>query len=81
MVPAGGNTGSFTFIYNRGPGTVGAYEIGFYLSADTVFSAGTDAFLGLVSGSNLTPNAGCCIQAEGLPTACMQHRTFAALFV
>ncbi|MET4076084.1 CARDB domain-containing protein [Hymenobacter sp. UYCo722] len=54
-VPAGGSTGAFTFIFNRGPGVAGPYEIGYYLSADTVFSASTDVFLGLVTGSLTTP--------------------------
>ena len=57
-VPPGGNTGAFTFIFNRGPAAVGAYEIGYYLSADTVFSAGTDVFLGLVPGSSLSMSGG-----------------------
>jgi hypothetical protein len=57
-VPPGGSTGAFTFIFNRGPGAAGAYEIGFYLSADTVFSAGTDAFLGVVTGSGLSTPSG-----------------------
>ncbi|MCC3154299.1 CARDB domain-containing protein [Hymenobacter sp. BT770] len=57
-VPAGGSTGAFTFIFNRGPGAVGGYELGFYLSADTVFSAGNDVFLGLVTGGGLVLNNG-----------------------
>ena len=56
--PPGGSTGAFTFIFNRGSGTVAAYEIGCYLSADTVFSATTDVFLGLVTGSSLTTSGG-----------------------
>ena len=57
-LPAGGSTGSFTFIFNRGAGGVGAYEIGFYLSSDTVFSASTDVFMGLSAGSSLSANGG-----------------------
>jgi hypothetical protein len=57
-VPPGGSTAAFTFIFNRGPGAVANYEIGFYLSADTVFSATTDVFLGLVTGSSLVPSGG-----------------------
>ncbi|RYU84351.1 CARDB domain-containing protein [Hymenobacter persicinus] len=57
-VPAGGSTGSFTFINNVGTGSVGAYEIGYFLSTDTVFSASTDVFMGLVTGSNLPPSGG-----------------------
>ncbi|GAB2770474.1 hypothetical protein HNQ93_000496 [Hymenobacter luteus] len=58
-VPAGGSTGAFTFMYNRGAGETGAYELGFYLSADTVFSAGNDVFLDLLAnGINLTMNGG-----------------------
>lgn len=55
-VPPGGSTGAFTFIFNRGPGSAGAYEIGYYLSADTVFSASSDVFLGLVTGSLSVPS-------------------------
>jgi len=55
-VPPGGSTGVFTFIFNRGPGAAPAYEIGFYLSADTVFSANTDVFLGQVTGSLSLPS-------------------------
>jgi hypothetical protein len=55
-VPPGGSTGAFTFINNRGPGGAPAYEIGFYLSADTVFSASTDVFLGLVTGGLSLPS-------------------------
>ncbi|MBC6697011.1 CARDB domain-containing protein [Hymenobacter puniceus] len=52
VVPAGGSTGVFSFIANRGTGAVGACEVGFYLSADTVFSASTDVFMGqIISGS------------------------------
>lgn len=58
ILPAGGSTGSFTFINNWGTAAAGAYEVGFYLSADTVFSAGTDVYLGLASGSSLPPNGG-----------------------
>ena len=57
-VPPGGSTGAFTFIFNRGGGAAGAYEIGYYLSADTVFSASTDVFLGLVTGGSLTASNG-----------------------
>ena len=57
-VPAGGSTGAFTFIFNRGTGSVGAYEIGYYLSADTIFSAGSDVFLGQVAGGGLVQNNG-----------------------
>ncbi|ALW85058.1 hypothetical protein AUC43_08115 [Hymenobacter sedentarius] len=57
-VPPGGSTGAFTFIFNRGPGSAGSYEIGYYLSADTVFSAGTDVFLGLVTGGGLSTPSG-----------------------
>lgn len=57
-VPPGGSTAAFTFIFNRGPGGVSGYEIGFYLSADTVYSATTDVFLGLVTGSSLVPSGG-----------------------
>lgn len=56
--PPGGSTGSFTFIFNRGEGAVAGYEIGFYLSADTLFSSGSDVYLGLVTGSSLVPNNG-----------------------
>ncbi|MBD2714457.1 T9SS type A sorting domain-containing protein [Microvirga sp. STR05] len=52
-VPAGGNTGAFSFIFNRGAGGVGAHEVGFYLSADTVFSASTDVFMGQITGGSL----------------------------
>jgi hypothetical protein len=57
-VPPGGSTGAFTFIFNNGPGAVSNYEIGFYLSADTVFSATTDVFLGLVTGGSLVSSGG-----------------------
>ena len=57
-VPAGGSTGAFTFIFNRGPGSAGPYEIGFFLSADTVFSTSNDVFLGLVTGGGLTTPSG-----------------------
>lgn len=58
-VPTGGSTGAFTFIQNRGAGDSGAYELGFYLSADTVFSASSDIFLDLTGGGiNLPPNGG-----------------------
>ncbi len=57
-VPPGGSTGAFTFIFNRGTGVVSGYEIGFYLSADTVFSATSDVFLGLVTGGSLVPSGG-----------------------
>ena len=57
-VPAGGSTGAFTFIFNRGPGSAGPYEIGFFLSADTVFSASNDVFLGLVTGGSLSTPSG-----------------------
>lgn len=53
VVPAGGNTGVFSFIANRGTGAVGACEVGFYLSADTVFSASTDVFMGQITSGNL----------------------------
>ncbi|WP_260625807.1 CARDB domain-containing protein [Hymenobacter sediminicola] len=52
-VPAGGNTGAFSFIFNRGAGAASAYEVGFYLSADTVFSASTDVFMGQITGGSL----------------------------
>ena len=57
-VPAGGSTGSFTFINNQGTAAVGNYEIGFYLSADTVYSASNDVFLGLATGGGLSINNG-----------------------
>ncbi|GAB3735096.1 hypothetical protein GCM10027594_16510 [Hymenobacter agri] len=57
-VPPGGSTGAFTFIFNRGAGTVANYEIGCYLSADSVFSASTDVFLGLATGSGLMTSGG-----------------------
>jgi hypothetical protein len=57
-VPPSGSTGAFTFIFNNGPGAVSGYEIGFYLSADTVFSATSDVFLGLVTGGSLVPSGG-----------------------
>ncbi|AII52597.1 CARDB domain-containing protein [Hymenobacter sp. APR13] len=53
VVPAGGNTGAFSFVFNRGAGAVGACEVGFYLSADTVFSASTDVFMGQITSGNL----------------------------
>lgn len=56
--PPGGSTGSFTFVFNRGPGSVSSYEIGFYLSADTVFSVGQDVALGFVTGGSLVANNG-----------------------
>lgn len=52
-LPAGGNTGVFSFIYNRGEAAASAYEIGFYLSADTIFSADSDVLLGTISNSSL----------------------------
>ena len=52
-VPPGGTTGAFTFLNNQGQGATGAYELGFYLSADTIFSATNDVFLGLVTGGSL----------------------------
>ncbi|WP_197031911.1 CARDB domain-containing protein [Hymenobacter swuensis] len=52
-LPAGGSTGVFSFIYNRGPVGAAAHEIGFYLSVDTVFSAASDVLLGTVTNSSL----------------------------
>ncbi len=57
-VPPGRSTGSFTFIFNRGPGAVVGYEIGFYLSADTVFSVSDDVALGFVTSGALVANNG-----------------------
>lgn len=66
-VAPGGSTGSFTFIANRGTAAVGGYELGYYLSADTVFSASTDVFLGLVMGSSLSPSGMTIHSAPVLP--------------
>ncbi|UOQ72482.1 CARDB domain-containing protein [Hymenobacter cellulosilyticus] len=52
-VAPGGNTGAFSFIFNRGAGSVSGYEIGFYLSTDSVFTAGADVFLSQFNGGSL----------------------------
>ncbi|SDX77392.1 CARDB domain-containing protein [Hymenobacter psychrophilus] len=57
-VPAGGNTGAFAFIINQGLGSANGYEVGFFLSTDTVFSAGTDVFMGQITGGSLGGNIG-----------------------
>jgi len=53
VLPAGGSTGVFSFIFNRGTVGAAAHEIGFYLSVDTVFSAATDVLLGTVTNGSL----------------------------
>ncbi|WP_170170213.1 CARDB domain-containing protein [Hymenobacter perfusus] len=52
-LPAGGSTGVFSFIYNRGPVGAAAHEIGFYLSVDTVFSAASDVLLGTITNGSI----------------------------
>ncbi|SET96957.1 Por secretion system C-terminal sorting domain-containing protein [Hymenobacter actinosclerus] len=52
-VPVGGVTGAFGFIFNRGASAVSVYEVGFYLSTDSLFSANTDIFIGQITGGSL----------------------------
>lgn len=52
-LPAGGSTGVFSFIFNKGGAAAPTHEIGFYLSTDTVFSVATDVLLGVIPNNGL----------------------------
>ncbi|MET4105359.1 CARDB domain-containing protein [Hymenobacter sp. UYP22] len=57
-LPAGGQTGVFSFLYNRGEGGAAAHEISFFLSTDTVFSMNSDVQLGTVLMAGLSGTTG-----------------------
>jgi subtilase family serine protease len=53
--PPGGRIGVFTFVMNQGLGGATNIEVGYYLSADTLFST-TDVILGTSLAGTLAPN-------------------------
>ncbi|MCA8831694.1 CARDB domain-containing protein [Hymenobacter pini] len=64
-LPAGGSTGVFSFLQNYGPAGTGPFEIGYYLSTDTVFSASTDVLLGTSLHAGISGTGGTGGTASG----------------